>query len=282
MIRFTHVAIAVSFVATGWRELACAHGPQIQVTADAGKIVTRRLVNDGPYSATLTPPTSVYVMPVAQYQGVWYSHPNAEIDPILHIPAFPSGPGLAYGYGYDAANPAPFPLGSQFNLAFTVGLKAWNGSAFADAGSAELEAFRGSGVNLVVARTSDSGPPASIKFPSVISPSMGISFAADGAETHTSVSFRFLGDGVSTNSTLPDGVYLAGLQLGSTSASLQASDPFYFVLTKNAGGSNVAAAVATLGINSSAVQFAPEPNTLVSASPVVVIALAVARRRRPT
>jgi hypothetical protein len=281
MIRYTTLAIACALAPLALARSAAAHGPQIQVTNDAGKIVTRRLINDGPYGTALTAPTSVYVMPIAQYLGVWYSHPNGEIDPILHVPEFPSGPGLAYGYGYDAGlKPAPFPLGSQFVLGFADGLKAWNGSAFGDAGATEFEAFRGSGVNLVTARTSDSGPPVSIRFPSVISPSTGVSFAAEGAEAHTSVSFRFLGDGISTTSPLPDGIYLARFTLGSTAASLQASEPYYFVLTKRAPISGITAAVASLGVASGAVQFIPEPVTYTLVFPAVLTGFRALRRRR--
>lgn len=246
---------------------AMAHGPQIQVTLDGGKIVTRELVNDGPYSTLLTAPKSAYVMPLFQYLGVWQSHPNNSMLP-GDIPEFPSGPGLAYGFGYDAATkPAPFPVGSQFALGFTDGLKRWNGTAFVDAGATQLEAFRGSGANLVIARTTDVAPFANIKFPSVISPATGITFAAEGAEVHTSVSFRLLGDGASTTSALPDGVYLAGLQLASTDASVTASDPFYFVLSKNVPAAGIAAAAQSLGIPAGRVQMLiPEPISATAAA----------------
>jgi hypothetical protein len=251
------VVLALAAAACG---RASAHGPQIQTTLDSGKVVTRRLIDDGPYSTSLTSPTSVYVMPLFQYLGVWQSHPNDSLLP-GDIPEFPSGPGLAYGYGYNAAsNPAPFPIGSQFVLGFTAGLKAWNGAAFVDAGAIELEAFRGSGVNLVVARTSDVGPQANIKFPSVLSPATGITFAADHEEIHTSVSYRMLGDGSSTASALADGIYLASLEIGSTEALVTTSEPFYFVLSKNGSPTAIQAAVGSLGIDASRVQnLVPEP-----------------------
>ena len=49
----------------------------------------------------------------------------------------------------DPANPTDvdFTPGSQFRLAFTAGLKLWNGVTFADAGVTELESFRGSFVS---------------------------------------------------------------------------------------------------------------------------------------
>ena len=225
-ITFLICACCAAAVATN---VAFAHGPQIQATVDSGKIVTRRLIGDGPYSTTLTAPTSVYVMPLFQdFSGVWLSHPNDARLP-GNIPEFPSGPGLAYGYGFDATtNPAPFPVGSQFVLGFTAGLKSWNGASFVDAGATQMEAFRGSGVNLVVARTTDAAPFADIKFPSVISPATGITFTADGAETHTSVSYRMLGDGSSTTSALADGIYLASLQVGNTNSGVADVGPVLF------------------------------------------------------
>ena len=66
---------------------AFAHGPQIQITNDNNKIVTRQLLNDGPYSDTLTPPKSVYVMPLLELDGTWYSRPNN--SQVADVPAFP-------------------------------------------------------------------------------------------------------------------------------------------------------------------------------------------------
>jgi hypothetical protein len=270
---------ALMLVATA-SSAAFAHGPQIQVTLDGGKIVTRELLLDGDYSTSLTNPKSVYVMPLGVTSNVWYSRPNGSLLP-GGLPEFNSGPGLAYGYGYDATtNPAPFPVGSQFELTFTAGLKSWNGSAFVDAGVSQLEAFRGSGVNLVVARTSDAGPFQGIAFPSTISPSTGISFTASEEETHTSVSYRMLGDGASTTSALADGIYLASFQLGNTASSVQDSDPYYFVLSKNAAVADVVAATNSLGASAGQVQYllVPEPTAAVLAR-CGALALVGIRRR---
>src|SRR4051812_20947900 len=142
---------------------AYAHGPQIQVTNDNGKIVTRRLMADAPYSNSLTTATSVYVIPLLDFNGVWYSRPNNAIDPILGVPSFPSGPGFAYGYDLADGGAQSFEAGSVLSSAFTNGLKKWNGANFIDAGATQLKAFRGSNVNITspaesFAITSDTGP----------------------------------------------------------------------------------------------------------------------------
>ena len=85
--------------------------------------------------------------------------------------------------------------------------------------------------------------------------------APNGAEVHASLRFAILGDGTDPLSVEPDGVYLVGMQLTSTQSGLAASDPYYFVLYKNAV-SGVLDAVNALGVSASAVQFAdvPEPD----------------------
>src|SRR5262245_17149292 len=153
-MRWQLVAVTLCALATGE---AAAHGPQIQITGETGKIMTRRLHLDGPYSDSLTAPTAVYVMPLREFVGVWYSRPNEKL--LLGQPEFFSGPGLAYGYGYDPLTPgsAPFTEGAKFELGFTAGLKRWDGTAFVDAGPAEMEAFTGGNPNSPtgVARTTD-------------------------------------------------------------------------------------------------------------------------------
>jgi PEP-CTERM motif len=238
--------------------LGFAHGPQIQTTRDAGKIVTREIVDEDSYHTALSDPKSVYVMPLAQYLGVWRAQPSNSLLPD-GTPEFVGWPGFAYGYGYDATtNPTPFPAGSKFILGFTAGFKSWDGAAFVDAGVSEAEAYRGpSATPSALARTSDVGPFQSLMFPG----GEGISFASEGGDTHNVVNYRMLGDGTSTTSALLDGVYLLSLELTSTDASVAASDPFYFVLHKNSAPGAVAAAIDGLGIAPSLVQVVPEPGT---------------------
>ena len=52
-----------------------AHGPQIQITNDGGKIVTREMFQDSPYEH-LAAPKLVYVMPMLDFNGVCHSRPN--------------------------------------------------------------------------------------------------------------------------------------------------------------------------------------------------------------
>lgn len=245
--------------------LSLAHGPQIQVTEDNKKIVTRELLVDGPYSTALTPPKSVYVMPLASLDGVWYSRPNnAASTTIPGLPGFPSGPGVAYGHDLVNGRPQTFAEGSVLSIGFVGGLKRWNGTAFADAGATQLKSFRGSNVNISsptenFAITSDSGP-----FDSVSLPAVAAGYGAEAAEVHSSIRFALLGDGASPTSASPDGVYLVSLQLGSTQSGLIPSDPYYFVLHKNAAMQDVSAAVQSLGISLALVQWVvPEPNCVV-------------------
>lgn len=256
----------LGFVAALATSAANAHGPQIQITNDNNKLVTRALYLDGDYSLALTSPISVYVMPVLESGGVWYSRPNNEL--VADVPAFPSGPGLAYGYDLADGGPQAFATGSVLSIGFLDGLKLWNGSAFADAGATELKAFRGSNVNITTpaanfATTSDTSP-----FDSVSLAAVAENYGSEGAEVHGSLRWALLGDGSSPTSTSPNGVYLLSLQLSSTQNGLASSDPYYFVLHKNAAPSDVAAAVASLGFAPELVQVVPEP-----ASAIVLLGL---------
>jgi hypothetical protein len=255
--------LALSLAAALISMPALGHGPQIQITNDSNKIVTRELHLDGPYSTALSPPKSVYVMPVLETGGVWYSQPNT--TPSATIPGafeFSSGPGLAYGYDLADGGPQAFAAGSVLSIGFVDGLKHWNGSSFVDAGATQAKAFRGSNVNITTppenfAITSDSGPFDNLNMAVVTA-----GYGPDGAEVHGTVRFALLGDGSSPTSSSPNGVYLLSLQLTGTQAGLSASDPYYMLLHKNASAAEVSAAVSSLGIAPQLVQFVPEPMTV--------------------
>jgi hypothetical protein len=260
---------------------ASAHGPQIQITNDDNKIVTRALHKDGDYSLALTAPKSVYVMPLVANGGVWYSKPNNAINPVTLQPALPSGPGLAYGYDLADGGPQAFAEGSVLSVGFLDGLKSWNGAAFADAGATQLKAFRGSNASITsppenLAITSDSGPFDSLSLAAVAANYGG---GAHPEEVHSSLRWAMLGDGTSPTSAVPDGVYLLKLQLSSTQNGLAPSDPYYFVLHKNAEPSALWNAVNSLGFESGLVNVVPEPTAALLAMIGLVGTAYVTRRR---
>jgi hypothetical protein len=242
---------------------AHAHGPQLQITNDGGQIVTRRIYVEAPYEA-LAPEKSVYVMPLLEFNGAWYSRPNTLIDPALGLPVYYSGPGLAWGQDQADGGPRAFEEGTNFVLNFTDGLKRWDGAAFVDPGTEQIQAFRGGNADMpsATAVTTDTGPFEGLAFGAI---------AADyDAEAHSSSRFRLLGDGSDGISPSQDGVYLVSLSVASTQAGLAPSDPFYFVMHKNTTPDVVSAAVASLGIDASLVQVVPEPASVA----LVVIAAA--------
>jgi hypothetical protein len=253
--------MALALLAALAASAARAHGPQIQITNNNNKIVNRELHLDGPYGNAVTAPKSVYVMSLLPVDEIWYSRPNGELDPITLLPAFPSGPGLAYGFDLADGGPQAFAAGSVISVNFADGLKRWSGATFVDAGATQLKAFRGSNANISTppenfAITSDAGP-----FDSVSLPAVAANYGSDGAEVHNSIRFALLGDGTSPTSVSPDGIYSLKLQLATTQAGVSPSDPYYFVLYKNAALSEVSAAVQSLGFAPSAVQWVtPEPS----------------------
>lgn len=258
------VLVVLASVIASATSAVWAHGPQLQITNEAGKIVTRNVFLDGPYH-TLTPIRQAYVMPVLEFNGSWYSRPNNATD-ILGNPSFFSGPGLAYGLG------ATFAPDENFALTFADGLKRWNGAAYVDPGREQIQAFRGTPESpSAMAVTSDAGPFEALEFPTVA--------AGYDSEAHSSARFRLLGDGADPLSVSQDGVYLLTLQVTSTDSTLESSEPFYFVLHKNAPQPSVLAAVGALGVSAAQVQFVPEPGTLL----LVVLALAAGAltTRRP-
>jgi hypothetical protein len=262
---------------------ACAHGPQIQITNDNNKIVTRALHKDGDYSLALTAPKSVYVMPLVPNNDIWYSQPNNAINAITQLPSFPSGPGLAYGYDLADGGPQTFATGSTLSVGLLDGLKTWNGTAFVDAGATQLKVFRGTNANISTppeefAVTSDAGPFDSVSLAPVAENYGG---GLHPEEVHASLRWALLGDGTSPTSASPDGVYLLKLQVSSTQDGLAPSDPIYFLLHKNVPEIAISGAIKTLGISREFVQVVPEPGAaLIALLGLPLIPLARSKRRR--
>jgi hypothetical protein len=255
---------------------AFAHGPQLQITRDNDKITTRRIFREEPYTTSLTPPKSVYVIPLSETGGIWYSRPNN--TPSATLPGQPeylSGPGIAYGYDQVDGGTRAFASGQHFELNVIAGLRWWDGAAFVDPGLEQVEAFRSTGSPAI---TSDSLTPAS---PATLAYS-NIS-ATYNSNAHSSASFRLLGDGVSPTAASDDGVYLLSMIYGSTEAGLSDSDPFYFVLHKKAAATDILAAVGSLGYAPSHVQYVPEPVSfaLMPVGAVWLFAAGGRRRRSP-
>jgi len=255
---------------------ANAHGPQIQVTNSNSKITTRELNPEGPYGNSLTPEKTVYVIPVAKVVSgsaatdYWTVLPNSSIDPTLGVSAYQFGPGLAYGYGHT------FASGEHFNVNFTDPLKYWDGSSFVatyPGFDEEIGAFRGDNTTAAdQAFTTNSAPFQGLVFSNIS--------ATYNAESHSSMRFRMLGDGVSALVEPADGIYLFRFQIASTQAGLASSDVVSLVLHKNATSGQLTSAVNSLGVDPLLVQFVnvPEPAAFVLYAAGIYVFLS----RRPT
>jgi hypothetical protein len=251
-------ALVAALVAGAWLvvSIASAHGPQIQITRDDNQIIMRRLLREAPYSSRLTAPTSVYVIPLIATEGIWYSRPNNIPSPTVPgAPEYLSGPGVAYGYDQADGGPRDFDAGQHFELKLIDGLKWWDGSAFVDPGLEEIEAFRSTGSP---AQTTDGLTPAT---PVTLAFSNVSATYNDGA--HSNASFRLIGAPPNAFAPTDDGVYLLSMIYDSTEPGLEASEPFYFLLHKNAQSADILAAAGGLNVASSLVQYVPEPGAAV-------------------
>ena len=257
------VSPALALVAALFCSMAEAHGPQIQITNDNNKITTRRLVRDGPYSNSLTPTTSVYVMPLLPFDSVWYSRPNNEVDPITQLPAFPSGPGLAYGYDLADGGTQAFAAESILSIGFTDGFKLWDGAAFVDAGATQLKAFRGSNPNIASSAGELRRHVRQRTIRQHIAPgSCGWLWLrrSGGAQFHQ---VRIVGRRLVAHKQQ------SGRRLHAQPSTLQhtgwpvAVRPLLLRVAQECITSAIADAVQSLGFASSAVQYVPEPSSLI-------------------
>lgn len=242
--------------------IASAHGPQIQVTVDSGKITTRQILPGNTYSTTngLTATASIYVMPVNSL--LFNGSPVSRVQP-LSTQVF--GPGFTYGYD-QFANPRGTRLFSANLELHLEGLQIWNGASFVDTGVGmeQLGLIQSSGnVNPDTLKTIMGGD-VHLAIPVT---------ATYGADEHSSVRYQLLGDGLSPNVASRDGIYLVTMEFSGLQApSLTPSDTFYYILGKNVSYnelSNVASSfAASQSIGSNLIQYAPslvpEPGTMVA------------------
>lgn len=250
-------------VAIGVCSPAWGHGPQIQLTAEAGKIVTRQVLVDE--YVPLSPATSIYVLPVAKVSNRWLVQPPGTTS---------SGPGIAPGVGFVDTASHPFKSGA-YAMSVVDGLKRWDGANFVDAGATQLELYKTVDGVPTTASTTDAVPFASIAF----------TLDVTSDEAHTGMGYRFLGDGVSNTSPLQDGVYLLSLKVSAV--GLADSEPFYFVLPKGvsstAAGSVALAFALQRGIAADAIQamtVVPEPTCWALATLGVGGCATIRRRQR--
>lgn len=258
---------------------ALAHGPQLQLTRQENigqndQIVTREIFNNEPY-VPLSDPKRVYVMPLIETQGVWYSRPNNELSTTVPgLPEYLSGPGIAFGYDQVDGGPRDFASGFRFELKLIDGLQVWDGSAFVDPGDEQIEAYRSSG-SAITNDSLSSASPATMPYGNVS--------GTYNSTAHSGASLRLLGNGTDPLSESQDGVYLLSMQYASTEPGLDASAPFYFLLHKNASPAAVTGALgdllSTANIDGSLVQFVPEPSSAMLLA-LSVVAGASWRRNR--
>ena len=268
----TTYCIAIFSLLFGLPIWVSAHGPQIQITVDNNKISTREVFFDGPYSDRLASAKSVYVVPLREFNGAWYSRPNGKLN-ALNLPEFFSGPGFAFGYDQADGGAQDFAVGTTLSLQIGA-LRFWNGAAFVDAGATELEAFRGSSASPTAIAKSSDAATTDLLFATLA--------AGYGSESHATVRYRMLGDGLSPVVPPADGIYLLDLRLKNRNdqTDLLSSDPFQFVLHKNIAQGVVDSAIASLGKDSSTIQIMPEPTSSMLLVVVGGIAIGIGRRRR--
>lgn len=269
----------VCFSAIVFASSASAHGPQMQITVDAGKITTRQVLPGNTYSTTngLTAPASIYVLPVNSV--LFNGNPVSRVQPIT-TQTF--GPGFTYGYDQFATPGGTRLFGANLDLKIG-GLKIWNGSSFVDTG-AGLE-------QLGLLQSSSNVNPDTVKTVMGSDSHLTIPVSATyDADAHSSVRYQLLGDGLSPNVASRDGVYLVTLGLSGTQASptLTPSDTFYYILGKNVPINDLSSVVSTFaasqGIGSNLIQYGPtlvpEPAAIATVVIGLVGMLRLTNRRR--
>ena len=130
-MRLSALNVVACLTVLGAGAPAWCHGPQMQLTAEAGKIVTRQVMIDD--YTPVTAAASIYVLPVASVSNIWVVQPPGTAG---------SGPGIAPGVGFVDAASHPFKTGN-YTTSIVDGLKKWNGASFVDAVSVMSDAAMG-------------------------------------------------------------------------------------------------------------------------------------------
>jgi hypothetical protein len=290
--------------------IASAHGVETQITYNiaGNKIDTRSIIYTSSNQIgqpvpinTITAQRRAYIEPLL-YSPIgagtgWYARPAGFLNS-SGLPEHPSGAGPAWqyeaggtaganalpgtGWSYSGSTTLPNLSATTFSYKILDGLKVWNGSAFVDPGAEQVQIIGSDGTTSFTSTatnnitTGDVAPTGALQF--------GITSLSGTNNPHNTMSIRLLGDGT-TLAEGDDGIYLLKLALsttatvGNTGMPVGDSDPFYFVLTKNASYSDAFAAVTSLGIAPSLIQGqVPEPTTLAALSGLAAIASRRARR----